>query len=292
MINPRHLSSLVAIAERGSFSAAGQATGRSHSAISLHVKALEEELQTVLVDRGARRAVLTPDGEALAEHARRLQKVMDDIKAVGRQDNLAGRLAVGFVPTAMAHVAPPALAWLRAQHPALGLEISTGLSGELAQAVRGSELDAAVLTAPDLPPEDLMTRTIADEPLVVIAPDSLPGDNDTDLLKAHPFIWFSRKTWAGQQIERHLLAKHIRVRAAMEVDSLEAIEALVRHGLGISIVPDTGGHDDGLRRLPFGNPQIVRQLVLMTRSSSPKGRLLQALHDALTVPGSGNSIGE
>ena len=288
MINPKHLTSLVAIAEQGSFSAAGLAIGRSHSAISLHVKALEEELQTTLVERGARRAVLTSDGEALADHARRLQQVMDDIRTVGRRDSLAGRLAVGFVPTAMAHTAPPALAQLRQKHPDLGIEIRTGLSGELAQAVRSTELDAAVLTAPDLPPEDLATRPIASEPLVVIAPKALDSDNDTALLKAHPFIWFSRKTWAGQQIERHLLARRIRVRGTMEVDSLEAIEALVRHGLGVSIVPDTGQHSDGLHRVAFGAPQLVRQLALMTRANAHKSRLVQALFEALRASSTGN----
>ena len=64
MINTRHLGSLTAIAEHGSFAAAGSAIGRSHSAISLHIKALEEELGTRLVDRSVRPAVLTADGEA------------------------------------------------------------------------------------------------------------------------------------------------------------------------------------------------------------------------------------
>ena len=287
MTNPRHLSSLLAIAEHGSFSAAGAATGRSHSAISLHIKALEDDLKTVLVVRGSRPASLTRDGEELAEHARRLLGVLDDIQSIGRSDVLTGRLAIGFVPTAMARVAPPALARLRAQHPGLEIEIRTGLSGELAYAVRANELDGAVLTAPDLPPEDLISRPVADEPLVVIAPEELSDLNDARLLGSYPFIWFSRKTWAGQQIERRLLDRRIRVRAAMEVDSLEAIEALVKHGLGVSIVPDTNARGDGLVRRPFGVPQAIRQLVLISRQSGPKARLLDALHTALTTGGSG-----
>ncbi|MCH8167668.1 MAG: LysR family transcriptional regulator [Proteobacteria bacterium] len=43
-MNLRQLRTLVAIAEQGSFTAAGNAVGLSHSAISLHVKALEQEL--------------------------------------------------------------------------------------------------------------------------------------------------------------------------------------------------------------------------------------------------------
>lgn len=280
MINPRHLASLLAIAEHGGFAAAGVATGRSHSAVSLHIKALEEEVGAELVDRDQRPAVLTPDGEAVAEQARRLQRVMDDIAALKPGARLSGRLAVGIVPTAMSHLAPPALARLRATHPELRLDIRTGLSGELADLVRTAELDAALVTAPDLAPEALDVHPVAVEPLVVIAPPGAIGD-DAALLGAHPFIWFSRKTWAGQQIERRLLDRGVRVRPAMEIDSLEAIEELVRHGLGVSIVPDRGRATD-LHRVPFGRPQATRRLVLMTRPRPPRARLIDALLAALT----------
>jgi len=281
MINPRHLASLRAIAEHGTFSAAGTSIGRSHSAISLHIKALEAEIGSQLVDRSQRPRTLTPDGEALVEQARRLNRVMEDIRAIGQGDRIAGSLAVGIVPTAMIHLAPPALARLRAEHPDLLIEIHTGLSGELARAVRAGDLDTALLTAPDVEPEDLATQVVAVEPLVVIAPENADGRSDKALLTAYPFIWFSRKTWAGQQIERRLLDRGIAVRAAMEVDSLEAIEALVRHGLGVAVVPDRGDAA-GLRRVPFGAPQAVRRLVLVTRRRAPRARLIDALHRALT----------
>ena len=279
MLNPRHLRSLLAIDEHGGFAAAGTALGRSHSAISLHIKALEHELGVDLVDRTVRPPALTPDGEALAEQSRRLLRVMEDIQAAAPGARLAGRLAVGIVPTAMTHLAPPALAELRRTHPDLQLDIRTGLSSELANLVRSGDLDAALVTAPDLPPEGLELRTISEEPLVVIAPEGTDGD-DTAIVTAHPFIWFSRKTWAGQQIERRLLDRGLRVRPAMEIDSLEAIEALVRHGLGVSVVPDRGPMP-GIARVPFGAPQTVRRLVLMTRPRTPRARLIQPLAEAL-----------
>lgn len=289
MINPRHLPSLLALAEHGSFSAAADQVGRSHSAISLHIKALEDALGTVLVDRSARPVVLTPKGEALAQHARRLERIMEDIAATGQSARLAGRLTVGIVPTAMAHVAPPALARLKSSHPDLIIEIRTGLSGELAQSVQAGDLDAALLTGPDLPPEGLQLRRVASQPLAVIAPADYSEPSDQALIESHPFIWFSRKTWAGQQIERRLLDRRIRVRASMEIDSLEAIEALVRHGLGVAIVPLTTTPPADLKALPFGDPQMKRHLMLMSRPRVPKAPFIDALHLALLDQASGTS---
>ena len=280
MLNPRHLASLIAIADHGGFAAAGAVLGRSHSAISLHIKALEEEVGVTLVDRAARPAVLTPEGEQMVEQARRLQRVLEDIVALRPGQHLSGRLSVGVVPTAMAHLVPPALSRLRSAHPDVQLEIRTGLSGELAAAVAAGDVDAALVTAPDLAPDGLEMRLVAEEPLIVLAPAGTDGD-DATLLSAHPFIWFSRKTWAGQQIERRLLDRGIRVQPVMEIDSLEAIEALVRHGLGVAVVPDRGLAGD-LVRVPFGDPQATRRLVLLTRPRPPRARLIDALMEALT----------
>jgi len=282
-MNLRQLRTLVAIAEQGSFTAAGNAVGLSHSAISLHVKALEQELGIALVDRAQRPPRLTARGVALVEQARRMAALVDEIRALGSDQALAGSLAVGVVPTAMVHLLPPALARLRALHPKLAIRVRTGLSSELAQAVHMAELDVAVVTRPDIAPEGLALHRIAREPLVVIAPPDTTEDSDTDLIAAHPFIWFSRKTWAGQQIERLLHARGLRPREAMEVDSLEAIEALVGHGLGVSVVPERPAAPlpPTLRRLPFGSPQAARHLALIERDTNPKARLAAALHAQL-----------
>jgi DNA-binding transcriptional LysR family regulator len=289
-MNLRQLRTLVAIAEQGSFTAAGNAVGLSHSAISLHVKALEQELGVSLVDRAQRPPRLTARGAALVEQARRMAVLVDEIRALGSDEVLAGSLAVGVVPTEMVHLLPPALARLKALHPKLAIRVRTGLSSELAQAVHMAELDVAVATRPDIAPEGLAVHQIAREPLVVIAPGDAVEDTDTELIAAHPFIWFSRKTWAGQQIERLLHARGLHPREAMEVDSLEAIEALVAHGLGISVVPERPGAPlaPTLRRVAFGNPQAARHLALIERDSNPKTRLAAALHAQLVEVAQGN----
>lgn len=276
----RQLKTLVEFAETGSFSAAGRAVGLSHSAVSLHVKALEEELNVRLVDRSRRPPTLTNRGLALVERARRMVDLMDEIAGLGSEESLVGRLAVGVVPTAMIDLLPPALAALRASQPKLQVAISTGLSGDLAHWVRSGEIDVAVATAPDLEIEGLIARPILEEPLFVVAPATATASDQRELLTSQPFIWFSRKTWAGQQIERRLREARIVVREAMEVDSIDAILSLVRHGLGVSIVPrrrSLPGLPEGLRALPFGDPQHHRLLALLERSRNPKSRLADAL---------------
>jgi len=274
----RRLRTMVAIAEAPSFTAAGAALGLSHGAVSLHVKELEAELGVALVDRARRPPVLTDRGAALVEHARRMLAIADEIAGLGAAEALVGTMAVGIVPSAMAGLAPPALAALRAAHPRLRLRIRAGLSADLALMVRSGELDAALTTAPEAAIPGLRAREAAREPLEAIAPAAAQGGDARALLQGRPFIWFSRRTWAGQMIERRIEEMGLSVDAAMEVDSLEAVEALVRHGLGVSVAPRRAGVGRaGIAAAPLGDPPLWRALALLERPRNPRARLADAL---------------
>ena len=285
-MNLRFLKTLVSISEQPTFAAASESLGLSHSAISLRIKALEEELQVTLVDRSRRPLVLTDRGIAVVEHARRIFEIYDEILSLSSSECLVGSLRVGVVPTAQINLVPPALARLRATHPQLRITMTTGLSAELAQHVRNREIDVAVVTEPEEPLEGLRTRVVCREPYFVIAPPSGEGPTDAELLTSHPFIWFNPKTWAGHQIQRKLIRRKIFVRDVMEADSLEAIESLVQHGLGVSIVPKRACAPplpSDLHVVPFGEPQEVRTLAMVERSGNPRARLADALLQELRL---------
>ena len=197
-MNVRHLRTLLAVVETGSFAAAGHAVGVSHSAISLQIKALEDELGVSLFDRTKRPPTPTARGRALADHARKTLELFDAARAVATGELVAGRLTVGAVPTTLSSILPPALATLRRAHPELRIRVLSGSSASLAGRLQRGELDVAICTRPDPSPPGLDWIHIADEPFAVIAPASARGATDVDLLTTNPFIWFNRATWAGR----------------------------------------------------------------------------------------------
>lgn len=274
-MDAKQLAALVAVAEEGSLAAAGRALGLSHSAVSLRIKALETAFETELLDRSRKPPRLTVRGRALVERARRLLRLMAEIREFGGRSGLAGRLSLGVAPSALTHLAPPALSALRAAHPGLSLRLETGLTSDLAAAVKIGRLDAALGTLPEEnpPPQfdalasGLDVRRVAREPLAVIAPLDAEETEPQALLSSRPFIWFSRRTWAGSAIERLIAERGFSVADAMEVDSIEAVEAMTRHGLGVSIIPARAAapHPADLRRIPLGAPTTYRALGLFAR---------------------------
>ncbi len=283
-MNLRQLRTIVAIADHGSFAAAGQAIGLSQSAVSLQIKSLEEEIGVALFDRTLRPPRLTPAGQNIVDRARTILGQIDEIKGATDENRIAGRLTVGAVPTTLSGIVPLALGELRDRQPGLAITVVSGSSSALAdQALRG-EIDVAVVAKPPQTLPGLDWRTVADEPYAVIGPESAVGQTDRELLTGNPFIWFNRKTWAGQQIEQHLIQKKIRVEASMEIDSLDAIRSMVSAGLGVSIIPMCIGAAPlpaNVRTVPLGNPANHRMIGLLHRRSSPNQRLIDTFHEAL-----------
>ncbi len=283
-MNLRQLRTLVAIADHGSFAAAGKQIGLSQSAVSLQIKGLEEELGCELFDRNLRPPNPTSDARRLMSKARQILRQIDEISGPIDDGRVAGSLTVGAVPTTLSGIVPLALGELREQHPDLAITVVSGSSSALADQVVRSEIDVAVVTRPVQKIAGLSWEKIADEPYVVIGPPDAIGTDDRELLANNPFIWFNRQTWAGQQIERHLSRMKIRVAASMEIDSLDAIRSMVSAGLGVSIIPLCIGNAPlpaGTRVVPFGSPQSFRTIGLAYQQSRSKELLISTFQSAL-----------
>lgn len=281
----RHLRTLVAVSVHGSFAAAAEAVALTQSAVSQQMKALEEELGQELFDRSTRPPQLNAQGKALIQRARQLIHLYDGLaEPDAARDALEGLLDVGAVPTTLTGIVPRALAALRASQPSLQVRLVSGLSADLLARVDRGDLDAAVVSEPKPVPPGMNWRPIADQPLMVIAPPGMRNSDFRQLLTSRPFIRFNRSAWVGHTIQTALQDMGIEVNEAMQLDSLEAIREMVRHGLGVSVVPVSRTEPmpaDGLVTVPFGSPPRLRTLGLLERKQHARTGLTTALYREL-----------
>lgn len=135
------LRCFVTVAERGGFTAAGQALGLTQSAMSLKVKRLEDVVRRRVFDRTSRSIALTRDGETLLAYARRILALNDEAVRRLVAPPIAGRLRLGvadhFVPRNLA----PLLARFATTYPEVRLEVEVGRSHELRVAQEAGTLD-------------------------------------------------------------------------------------------------------------------------------------------------------
>lgn len=281
----RMLKTLIAVADNGAFSAAADAVFVTHAAVSQQMKALEQEWGVALFDRSRRTPELTPIGRALVDKARDVVARYENIvPSILGDDGLKGQITLGAVPTTLTGLMPLAISLLRERLPQLHVSVTPGLTTELVQQVDRGALDAALVSRPPVLRDNQDWRLIAEEPMELLAVPGTTNDDPVHLLRTKPFIRFSRLTVVGGIIETWLSENRIKVREAMELESLESISSMVLGDLGVSIAPRrcvTEPYPLPLKRLPLGPGGATRALGLISRADMMKVRVLDAAHDAM-----------
>lgn len=119
------MTSFIAVAEQGSFTAAGKQLGKTKALISTHVSQLEKWLQVRLIVRSTRSMQLTAAGQSYYGQAR---KVLDDLATLESQlindsSSLVGRLRISAPTTYGELVLMPFIATLGEENRELDIEL-------------------------------------------------------------------------------------------------------------------------------------------------------------------------
>jgi DNA-binding transcriptional LysR family regulator len=278
------LYTLLAIADSGSFLEAGNRIGLSLSAVSMQIRALEDDLGSAVFDRSRRPPVLTDGGLALVHRARDLIAHWESMNAALERGSSAGLLKLGSVHTCASGLLPLALKRLQKEGHNFDVHVTTGLTHDLERAVYHRQLDVAIVTEPEVTRAGLEFLPFIEEAFVVIAHRTSEGAGDQDVLERTPYVRFNRSARVGHLVQEEMVRRRITLRSTMEIDNLEGVIAMVANGLGSSVVPARGVRNEfpaTIRVLPFGNPPVTRRLGLLVPDDNPRSHLSHRLLEAL-----------
>jgi DNA-binding transcriptional LysR family regulator len=164
---PELLRSFLAVADTGSFSAAARTVNLTQSAVSLHVKRLEERLDRRLFARTSRSVRLTPEGGALVPYARRLLRLQEAAEAAVGRIGTRPTVRLGISDEQADAYLPHVLPAFARDFPEARVEIVCDLSNRLvAQLVEGALDLALAIRHLDDPPA---AEVLAIEDLVWVA---------------------------------------------------------------------------------------------------------------------------
>ncbi|MFD1573413.1 LysR family transcriptional regulator [Agromyces cerinus subsp. nitratus] len=126
MLDVRRLRLLVELSDRGTLSAVAEALSYSPSSVSQQLSQLEREAGVPLLVQVGRRVQLTPQAEVLVGHARAVLDRLEEAEAeVARSlTAVGGTVRIAVFQSAAHAVVPQALTLLRAEHPALRVEVT------------------------------------------------------------------------------------------------------------------------------------------------------------------------
>jgi DNA-binding transcriptional LysR family regulator len=246
-----------AVAEAGSFTHAGESLNLSQSAVSRQIQALEEALSVPLFHRHARGLILTEQGETLYRSVREVfaKLAMTEAQLTESRERAAGRLKVTTTTGFGAMWLAPRLARFLSRHPEVTITLLLD-DTDLDLAMR--EADVAIrLHAPRQP--DLIQRHLATfHWRIVASADYLKQagvPQRAEDLDAHRLIVYGSYrppvediNWLAEAGRRSGGPR----RQVVEMNSLPAIIAAARAGLGVAALPDyiDEGREGLVRILP------------------------------------------
>ncbi len=238
----RQLEILRAVAERGSFTGAGRHLHLSQSAVSRQILLLEEELNEPLFLRLGKKVRITPAGDQLLRLAYRIFNDIRETCAAIRegQQSLTGTLRLMGGMTVCLYIFPGLIKEYRRRHPGVDVSVTPGSTTRILRKFRAGVADLALLTLPVDDP-GLVTLPVMREELLLVTAPSHPlarrrRVTPADLVR-QPFVLFEPGSNTRRVIDEFFVRERIEPRVVGETENVEIIKAMVRTGLGVSIVP-------------------------------------------------------
>ena len=249
----RQLRALAAVQTAGSVTSAANQLNLTQPAVTLQLRNLQALAGLPLIQR-------TGDGMLLTDAGREVQRLSERIEAAlldceqsldmiaGRS---SGRVSIGAVSTAKYFV-PFAIAGFSQRFPKIDVTLKIGNREDIRDALRGYDLDIAVMGQPPADVEVEM-RPLGKHPHIIVAPAGHRLAKRklaaTDLADE---TFITREVGSGTRMlmEQFFQKTGLKAKIGMEMDSNETIKQAVIAGLGIAFISQhTVSHELQQRRL-------------------------------------------
>ena len=293
IIEIRELRSFVHVARVGSVSRAARELAIAQPALSRQVAKLEDELGTALFVRHGRGVVLTCAGTQLLERAEMILKFVAQTgeRVRSSTDRLSGHIAVGLPPAVGVWVSAPIVEVFRNRWPAVALHIREGLSSSLQEWLLDRRVDLAIVYN-QIPLDAFDVTPLCSEAMVIVGrpDDTLVEDRGGQPLRIRdlaelPLIVPAFPHANRRVLEQAAVQHGVRLRIVLEVDSVTLTKALVRRGLGYSLLTYTAIQEEvargELRALRLERPAIRSTVSVATLREQRASRLVRTMAEVV-----------
>ncbi len=259
----RQLKHFLTVGEAGSITAAAKKLRLTQPPLSRQIKALEEELDTQLLERGAHSITLTPAGEVLLVEARKLLKSSDAMIEKVRATAVGEPLRVGYSPSLAGEFLSLAIGRFTQFHPRVRVSLYDWSSAEMRDGLASGKLDLIVAAPCQGFSEPIRWIALCDYgwQLVMPAGHSLgrkkqitPQDLDGEKLllydrEHYPDYW--------DRITGFFREQGLQAKVAGEFDGVSSLTAALEGNLGIALLSESSEIDHRGRQRLISRPLTV-----------------------------------
>ncbi len=287
-VNLDQLRAFEAVVELAGFTAAAKRLNLSQSTVSVQIRELEQRFGLKLVERLGKRAVPTPAGRELVEHARRLAAETEALAAAMQRhrEGSLGLVRVGTTTTALNYFLAPVLRRLGRRHPEVSLTITMDTTAGQVERVLRDEIDFGIVNLPVKDRSIAVTPLWTEELVAAFPPGTagVPRRVTPEYLARHKLLLESARALVKSLVLDWISPANRQLRPAMLLDNFDTIRRMVAVGLGASVIPlsvladDPRGGELVVRSL---RPRLQRTLGLIAHRNKPLVPALRIFQDAV-----------
>ena len=242
----KQLESFVAVVDEGSFSNAADRLQLSQSMVTIHIRNLETELGTRLLNRTTRSMELSSDGQTFYYYAKQMLKLnRDSLFALTRADQNEKSINIVATPYTSRYYLAHKMAEFERLYPDVSFNITVCYNSEIPNKLRAGGFQFAFCNM-KIMDSDYAVKHYDSSRLVIIT----PNEERFRALKGKPFpvelfgqeklITRSSTSALQQEFLRWIKqnAPDIKLRVATAIDDTETIKHLVACGIGISVISE------------------------------------------------------
>jgi len=291
----KQLRAFCAVAKSGKMTDAAEELYLSQPAISLQVRALERELDTVLFERHGPRINLTREGQELLEMAQPLVESLETLNARFnrrmRGDLDSGEVVIAAGESTIIYLLPRLVQDFRTRYPNIHVQLKNVTGRDGLAMIRDDEVDFAIGSMLDVPSDIDYQPIYSYEPALILPlSHDLAGNDDVKIEDISPYglILPPRRLTTWRMVDRVFQQHQVPFNVTLEVGGWEVIKRYVELDFGVSIVTGICLRDDDklvaknmsayfpkrsygtvIRRGKFLSPQAKAFLEVTEESSIP-----------------------
>ncbi len=285
------LEYLLAVANRGSFSLAAQDCFVTQPSLSMQIKALEEELGVVLLDRSKKPVIPTETGEVVLRNAREALKSYNYVRESVNElkGEISGTLRLGVIPTVGPYLLHKFIPTFIRKYPKVELDISEIDAVAINEMLEHDRLDAALLAGGTTNEGTMEYELFGDRFHAYVSPsnDLFERSNirveDIDMRQI--ILLRQGHCMRDQIIEICGPNRYAKSRYNFECGSLETVMRMVDCTGGMTILPEMAipyipaDKRDNIK--PLAKGLLSRKIALAVRRTYVKHSIISALREAV-----------
>lgn len=285
------LEYLLAVANCGSFSQAAEHCFVTQPSLSMQVKALEEELGVVLLDRTKKPVVPTEAGEVVLEQVRETLRSFNYIREAVHElkGETAGKLRLGVIPTIAPYLMHRFMPTFIKEFPKVELEISEMKTADIVEALKKDRLDAALVAGGTCGEGIQEYDLFNDRFFVYVSPENPLYERSNirieDIDIKDLVILSAGNCMRDQIIELCLAKRQMPSHFSFESGSLETLMRIVDCTQSLTIIPEMAidfipeNRRDRVKQLAKG--ATSRKISVAVRRTYVKGSIIKALNETI-----------